>query len=1082
MHQQHVTSHTSIEAVGRYFENLRRAYSERSVQYDRHRNLLKFDAAAVITQITLNNSPRVDFDSQYFITGRYARDCYISRVVGGTGATIEPRKSATQTRGTLNIQEKMGWAKSAAIPLDAKSATNILLPATPKIKFDYEYISDSLPSSTRTPPGLEILRELSEKTSSFQFETCGLKVGKLLPTLEDTEITVRGLGNQNRNIFIPNVSGQVAQHLKYRLEGSQGNYRFFPIRNAQFLLQESSTSASHWTIDLSQIENLDDLNYSITPGGVLTFHDSTRGPVRIDFGQTGGTIEVRSKTRSWRLDRTSRSLLLTQIDLGASEVPGSKGARLQRILENAILLSKLYEFIQRRSKERNSIIPPASLKTALHNHSIYTDRWVSLDRSPSGHLGTLDTESSEWITSGDPQLNKGKLLGRIGSTFYFSSKNQIWNRVAGHLTQPIHKQSLPLGETSQGTEITGVWSQNELVFISQSIPLHHGKGFLEAIYQLKETGQPELVKLTVPLEDFRSHLSSEDAMSTSKVLQAIMELIGIPKNSFTYNSTAGFANLLLLVCRDTPRRERSFWLNTKNSEVITLDNSLPQDAVPIAMPDLPHTAQTIFYYSDTEKALYGTSRGNTQPFSEAPLPQSTPLMKKLRNIKFVESRLQVESEDGIVYEIDAKGKKRIVQFTARWMSSRQTSWVNEVVQIFHTQDSSESVEIRGIQLADGTAVTCWYDKILNHFTVAPKTLSVERLLHLGLATDEGGAWIFQPNVGQLYLLPTFTPEAATLFFDNRNNNYLTLLQLSTTQPVLPNEKVNRAIRVGDGRVVAWTQSGLTLLLDSKLLRHPIVLAVNEDWFSGESNQQKHLALLTSDQNYRFYAKIDLPQTASRGRLRFRRWYDVASQKIITIPLERLSNGLDYVGVAPSQDMAYFGNQSSLIALSATDETREILPTRFFDPNRNANVLSLRIKAANESFATIPPVLAGVDTVALHGNINQLAFNKPFWEHHRLIVLDPVPDSPSTGPSFLGTLELNFTDAEKLAVGRDDNHLFFEFSNQPNSPRLTINRFFGSSQNHLTLKFANGLRRKLTSNSAELTAPPTKLLSTLPLET
>ncbi len=1088
VHQQHLMTHNAVEAVGRYFENLRRAYSESSVQYDAHRNLLRFDPAAIITKITLDHTPKAEFASQHIIIGKYVPDCLAGKLAASTaalaGAAAEttPRPCTDEPRRLLNIREKMGWPNNAAIPAHAKSATNILLPATPKVKLDYQYIIDNTTSAHTT--GLEILRELSRKTS-FQFESCGRKVGTLIPTLEDTEIAVRGLGKQNRNIFVPTVSRQVAQRLKYTLEGNQGNYRLFPIRNAQFVLQESSGSASQWTIDLSQIEDLDDLNYSITQEGVLTFPDATRGPIRIDFAQTQGVIELRSKSRTWRLDRSSQSLRLIQIDLGAGEISGSKGARLQTELNSAILVFKVYQLFQQMGMERN-IIPGSFFERVFQNFSIQTDRWVRFERFQSGHtvhFATLDTQNQDVITSGDPQSVHVKLLGQIGSVFYFSAGNQIWKRISGHSTDPVHKQSLLFGKASQETEVTGIWPQNGLIFVSQTVPLNRGTGFLEAIYRLNGSGQPELVKLVLPLEDFRSRLPSKGPISASEAFGVIMQLMGVPNAPSANNSAIHSGSLILVVCRDQERRERNFWLNTRSNEFIALDNSLPQDAVPIATSELQNSTQTIYYYSDATKTLY-RKRENGTPFAESPI-QSTRLMERLRSIKLVEGRLQVESEDGIVYEMNAEGKKRIVKFTAHWITSRQSTWANDVVQLCRTNSSSDSIEIQGIRLVDGTAIACWYDQTLNHFTIASQTLSGEKLLHLGLATDEAGAWIFQPNAGRLYLLPTFTPEAATMFFDNQNRYLTTLLRLSVAQAVLPNEKMARAIRLGDGRIIAWTQSGLTLLLESKMPHHPFVLAVNQDWLSREANQQSHLAQLVSDENYRFYSKIDLPQMGPQRRSRLRNWYDVAERKIVTIPVGRLPAGGDYVGFAPSSNIAYFGNQSSLIALSETETTQEIpsapTPTRFSDPNRNTNVLSLRIKSVHDTLATTPPMLAGVDTLALHGDINRLAFNQQFWEHHRLILLAPLPATSNSNSSSLGTLELNFINADNLAVLRNENNLVLEFPNQ-DSPRLIVNRFFEPNQNQpLTLKLPNGLRRKLTSHPPCLAANQTKLLNTLPTE-
>jgi hypothetical protein len=503
-----------------------------------------------------------------------------------------------------------------------------------------------------------------------------------------------------------------------------------------------------------------------------------------------------------------------------------------------------------------------------------------------------------------------------------------------------------------------------------------------------------------------------------------MELMGVSSASSAVHSMMSSTNLILVVCRDQERREHNFWINTRSNEFLALDHSLPQDAVPIATSKLQNNTQTIYYYSEATKTLYH-KKTNGSPFAESPI-QSARLMEKLRNIKFVEGRLQVENEEGIVYEMDdTENKKRIVKLTPHWMTSRQATWANDVVQLCRTQSSSNSLEIQGIRLADGTAIACWYDQTLNHFTFASQALSREKLIHLGLATHESGAWFFQPNAGCLYLLPTFTPEAATTLFSNQKG-YFTLLRLSTPQTVLPHEKVERTIRLDDGRIIAWTQSGFTFLLEPQRPHHPFVLAVNQDWLSREADQQSHLTRLVSDENYRFHSKIDLPQTGSHRRSRFRNWYDTAHRKMITIPVGKLPAGGDYVGFAPSGNIAYFGNRSSLIALSETETTQEAPATtptltRFFDPNRNTNVLSLRIKSPNDTIAITPPMLAGIDTLALHGDINRLAFNQPFWDHHRLILLDPLPATshPHPNSSSLGTLELNFLNADNLIMRRNE---------------------------------------------------------------
>ena len=204
-------------------------------------------------------------------------------------------------------------------------------------------------------------------------------------------------------------------------------------------------------------------------------------------------------------------------------------------------------------------------------------------------------------------------------------------------------------------------------------------------------------------------------------------------------------------------------------------------------------------------------------------------MEKLRELKLVNGRLQVESKEGIIYEVDVAGNKRIIAVGAHWLKTRQTTWANDVVQLCRSEKTTTSIEIMGLQLPDNRTIACWYDTSQNQFTMSPKRLANEKLLHLGSITKEAGAWIYQPSSGRLYQQPTFTSEWATFVIDRNGRVVPSILQKTSLNEVLPNERINRATRLDDGRVVAVTQSGLTLLLEPGMLHWPLVLAVNQNW-------------------------------------------------------------------------------------------------------------------------------------------------------------------------------------------------------------------------------------------------------------
>lgn len=1064
IHRQHPEQQGMLEEILRYFDNLQKAYNGNAVRYDANRGTLSFAPEAVITNIMLDAVPKVYFDSPSLMVSKTHITCTNNNLTFRNPVASIAQQGHTHP---LNIRSTMNWPQEAEIPPTAASASFVFLPATPITKWNYGYQGIGIGAAALlNGDGYDLARQLEAYNSSFIFESCGLAVGSLSPIFQDTPITIR-LGPSDRVLATPQIRREIAEHLRYTLEGGGGTYRFSPARNAHFTLREISetTPASTWLIDLSELEGLDDLNSTIT-AETLTFHDAVRGPVRINIAGVKGKIEIRSKLRQWQLDRHLLQFRLVQMDLGGDEIPESAGVSLQRDIRKRLELSSV--------RSAHELRDPQDWALPFQNQSVKLGDTLRLDRFPiGGDTVIYEPQNKRLITSGSDKLPGTSFVGQVGASFYFSSGRMFWLGVANGetLSKKHQKQSL-FFEQAKGNNVTGVWSQGGSTFLAQTVSLQKKGSSLEAIYRLTEAGQPILIKLTLLEEEFRNSTSASEAF------RAIEELTAAPRALLpsSLGTAAIKADLISLICRNQQGGEKRFWLDNTQNELVALDNNLPMDAVPFVTTNSGGLSGTTFFYSDSTKSLYRRI-GHKMPLSP-PIP-SVRLMDNLHAVKLVDGRLQVETTAGLIYEIKAEGNKRLIAVSARWLKAHRSAWANDVAHLSRDQEATDSVEIRGLQLTNGKALPCWYDKIQDQFTFAPEQLANEKLLHLGSVTKEAGAWIFQPSTGRLYQQPTFTTEWAALAIDHNGMLVLPTAKLAHPNPILPNEKIDRATRLEEGRVIAFTQSGLTLLLEAGML--PLVLAVNQNWASQEANQQDHLSQLVMDENYRFHWNIDLPVSGSRRHARFANWYDVAAQKIITAPLERLPTEVDYVGYSAADDTAYFGSQNTFMALSEGGISRKppVVSTRFQDPTRDKNILSLRVMPSNRN--SIPPTLAGVDTLLLHGNVDGLTINQELWNHHRLISLNRILSADTIANQRANTIELFFADAENLVLKRIEDDLLFELPNQSDSQRLILNRFFASGQTwNLTLRFLNGTYKYLSSSDTGFSKNETKPLAVLPI--
>ncbi len=851
LYQQHGQAQSSLEAVFRYFENIKQSYTGDTVRYDVNRDLLSFAPAAVITSMVLDDASKIQFGSQKLMVGEYKITCQ-ERL--NPFRALVPILSKTMKKYPLDIRDKMGWANEKEIPKSFATASNVLLPASPITNLSYGYYNygKSLLSNSE---GASILKQLDMADPSFIFKNCGLTMNSLTPMGEETPIHVR-LGLRDRTLFMPpNLHREIGKYLKYTLEGGGGNYRLFPARDAHFTLRESANAASNWLIDLSEFEEVNDFDYSLTEGSLI-FHDSVRGPIQINIAEVEGMIEIRSKQRVWRLDRNSMSLRLAYWNLGGDEILGSEGAKLQGGIKKVLNLISVLELANKSRLQTNWNLTPELLARFFKAHSIKTTDRLRMDRFPTGNgTGTViyDTQNRHVITSGSINFPHAKFVDEVDSSAYFSQGNIFWKRMGGDHT-PIKEQSLFFAEASRESHVTHVWSQNGTTFVSQRITLQKEQEVLEAVYGLNEAGQPKLVQLVLPMEALSARIPSGALISASEVFHAINELLSAPQKFIpsAVVPTATRAHLILLVLRNKQKEERRFWLDTNHNVFIDVDPNLPSDVIPVATTQLLGLKQVLFFYSATTKSLYRRN-GNNGLFAGS---RSTRLMEKLRGLKLVDGRLHVENQDGVVYEVNAAGNQQVVMLTSQWLKTRRATWADDVAQLCRGEGIANIVEIKGLQLANGKSLPCWYDKSQKQFTFAPEQLANEKSLHLGSITKEAGAWLFQPGTGRLYQQPTFTSEWAKVAVDHNGILRSSLLQLSAPNMVLPNEWVDRATRFEDGRVVVMTRSGLTLLLEPG--NRPLMLAVDQNWLSRETHPFNLLAHLISDENYRFHGNIALP--------------------------------------------------------------------------------------------------------------------------------------------------------------------------------------------------------------------------------
>ncbi|RXU65576.1 cytotoxin [Pseudomonas protegens] len=971
------------KAVGRYFDTLDQAYKGNGYRYDADKQVLVPLAGAVVKTLDLRNN-QIAFDSQYIYrthhgsTGSGAINYFFW--AGDFPRMIHDRSQAIEVRSGIGYPQA-----SQALAHGESSA--VILPGTPKSYISYEYMI--LPgATTRHDTGFDVIRRLeNDRRFDYDFYIFPSEetIRRIHQEYVDTPIQVL-LDGHDRQLVIPELPKELYGYLNYQIKGAGGRYLVGLNEGTRVeLASEAGSTPSRWIIDSSQLqsETISVSKGQLTVGGVV---------VKLDPASNGQVLVVNARGEVREVDFVGMTAQVVEEDAKHWQLPG------QRIEQHLSELAKAHQ---------------------LHGQYVVVDNYSHAGRNVGRAYYDVAKDRMLFTDTALEQARNAQLGAVIGEHAYFvDAENAAAWRVE-IATGKVDVQFNPPFNHSAG-RISRFWQEGDAVYLARRYQLKEREAELnfrilgdrmelvgvvgdEALLQLSARTDQHGDPLTTLLQGYKAQATERDTPVYS---------LGAPLMD------PSPAALVTLFGLDQDKVAHRYWVRTSDGTLIKpnlappsaqeplLDaQGKPRSAWPIPADlvfagSLMQSAgqEVFFFYSQQHKALF-RQEGPGQKVLDASQPSALRLATPtLANVLQLNGHLLAVTEDGRVARIEATGRLSYEAVNEHWLKNH-ANWWQELATV---NGRNATLAVFGVKAADGkTALAVWYHN--GQVVVAEAALQGKPLQFLGFDSTSGSARLFEPESGSLYLQAPMSPQAlASAFAGDQVLEAAAPLPAATR--LMPEVPLRSAVQVDAGLRLTTVQGEI-------LLRGPDgkvqLVALDKGW------QQAHLATLPQALaavagHWGAQGVLTLQDRGVQG------WFDIASGQVFASSGIANASELRFIGVAAESSRSAYVFSPTEQALYKVKGGAAQKLGHYGNVQRIGSSLLLQGGGGARRDELAPPLLAGVDSLVLHGGgaDDTYRLSPAMWAHYRTVVIDN--EDPGQA---LDRLILPVADAGKVLVSR-----------------------------------------------------------------
>uniref|UniRef100_UPI0036DC639E insecticidal toxin MCF n=1 Tax=Photorhabdus sp. RM322S TaxID=3342825 RepID=UPI0036DC639E len=984
------------KAVGRYFDTVDNAYKNNGYRYDDKNKVLVPLAGAVVKSLDLSKN-QISFDSQYIYrthsgsTGSGKINYFFW--VGDFPRMVHDRGQAIEVRSGIGY-------KDVSQPLKHSDSNVVILPGTPKSYISYEYML--LPgATTRHDAGFDVIRRL-EKGKRFDYDFYIFPgeetIRKIRHEYIDTSVEVV-LDQRNRQLVVPELPKELHGFLRYEIKGAGGKYLIGLNKGTQVKLTNDVTS--EWIIDSSQLAS-DSIRVSenqLVVGGVV---------VELNPAQNGQILVVNGKGEVRKVDLASLTAQVVSEDASKWPMPG------QQIEQHLSDLAKAHQ---------------------LHGQYVVVENYRHNGHDVGRAFYDVAKDRLLFTDTREEQARHAQLGAVMGDHAYFYDAD---NAVAWRVdiaTGQVDAQFEPWFNQNAG-KISRLWQEGDAVYLARHYQLKEREAELsyrilgdqmelvsavgdDALLQLSARTGRHGDELKVILQGYRSNSTQRETLMytlgarlikpTSAALVTVfgVDAAGVPHRYWIRTSDGVLIKPNLAPPSDQTQRfeeheqTRSAW-------------QIPADLVLAGSISQPGGEEVFFFYSKEQKALF-RQEGAGQVVLDANQPSAlrvtTPALVNVINLN---SHLVAITEDGRVAQLDALGHFNYAAVNEHWLKGR-THWWHDLHSV---TGSSAILAVFGVKGADGKSVLpVWY----HNGQVVVASLQDKHLQFLGFEADGSSARLFEPASGKLYRQPPMTADALAAAFGTD-----AVLEASTQLPaaseLTPELHLKTAEQVDAGLRLTTVKGEILLRTNDGKLQ---LVAVDKGWKQDNLARLPQALAEIADQ-WRAKGVLTLQGDNTQG------WFDVDSGQVFSSDGIPAADNLRFIGIAAGKKGAYVYSPMDQVLYRVKAGNAQKL-NHYTGVKRIDSSLLLQ-----GGDYLLPPLIAGVDSVVLHGSASDDTYrlSQEIWSHYRVVVIDN--DDPGQG---LDRLIMPVADVEKILVSRHEDNLML--TDSTNGTALIMRKVFGS---------------------------------------
>ncbi|WP_025127307.1 TcdA/TcdB pore-forming domain-containing protein [Pseudomonas sp. PH1b] len=976
------------KAVGRYFDTLDKAYQGNGYRYDEKQQVLVPLAGAVVKRLDLRAN-EIGFDSQYIYrthhgsTGSGAINYFFW--VGDFPRMIHDRAQAIEVRSGIGHGDKPP-------KLEHGDSRTVILPGTPKSYISYEYMI--LPgATTRHDTGFDVIRKL-EQDRRFDYDfyifPSEETIRRIHQEYVETPVEVL-LDGHNRQLVIPQLPKELYGYLRYDIQGAGGEYLIGLNEGTEVRLSnEVGSQPSRWIIDSSQLES-DSISVAkdhLLVGGVK---------VKLDPAQSGQVLLVNAKGEVRAADFASQSTYVVKEDASQWQVPGHRIEQHLKELAQAHQLHGQYVLVENyKHGERN---------VGRAYYDVANDRML--------------------FTDTDVQQARNAQLGAvIGEQAYFVDAENAAAWRVDIASGKVDAQFAPSFNQSAG-QISRFWQEGDAVYLARRYQLKEREAELsfrilgDRMELVGVVGDESLLQLSAS-----NSQHGKDAKTLLNTLLRGYEAQATQRDTPVYSLGAPLleptaAELITVFGLDSAKVAHRYWVRSSDGIVIKPNLAPPAGQAPRA--DAPGQAQSawqipadlvlagslaqpggqevFYFYSKAQQVLF-RQEGPGQKVLDAGQPSALRLTTPpLANVLNLNGHLLAVTKDGRMARIEATGRLSYEAVNEHWLKGRANWWQD----LASVNGSNATLAVFGAKAGDGkTALAVWYHN--GQVVVAAAALQGKPLQFLGFDSASSSARLFEPESGKLYLQAPLSPEALKTAFGGDEVLEATA-QLPAATLLLPEAPLRSAVQVDAGLRLTTRQGEILLRANNGDVQ---LVAVDKGWQQAHAgNLPQALAAVTGQWGAK--GVLTLQDAQTRG------WFDIASGRLYASNGIPAAGDLRFIGVDAESPRSAYVYSPTEQALYKVKEGAALKLGHYGNVERIGSSLLLQgMAGADARDELAPPLIAGVDSVVLHGGSadDTYRLSPAMWAHYRTVVIDN--DDPGQA---LDRLFLPVADGNNILVSR-----------------------------------------------------------------